>query len=108
MCKTKDLVLIAEAMYKDTPVSIGFKFNKKETCLIAGKIEFNPILHRRDAWDVCDHFNLYWKQIPSMGDKKAYVAGSHCITNHDTVTGENPLKCVTKLAIMMVKQSARG
>jgi len=82
------------------PVSIGtlHRHSSDLTVMVSGTIEFNSYLHRRDAWNILLHYNLYIKPI----ENGQFEAGSHNPNDHRTFVSIDPLKAITEFAYIVV------
>jgi len=91
------MLKIAEDMFDGETVSIGTKhpLSKEITVLLAGRVEFNSYKHRRDAFDVMLHYDLYVKR---EGDH--YIAGRH--NEVEQFWGSTACEALTEAAYRLV------
>jgi len=95
LCKTLKVV---ETMFPDNVVAIGTKhrYTKELTVLLDGRIEMNPVHHRRDAFDTMMHFDLYVKRL----DDGFYECGKHGDST-TSIKRESPTLAITMMAYLV-------
>jgi len=105
------ILVIANDYFKDkqTTVSRGIKYKTghcnninpaDEMILIAGVNEWDPQKHRRDAFDVMDYYNVWFKKIPGG----FYKAGSHDESITETRIGHTPTEAITNFVYALLKE----
>jgi len=95
MCKEDKMLRVASEMFKNENMSVSIGMlhpqSKEVTVLLGGRVEFNSYKHRRDAFDVMEHFGLWFKR---SGDQ--YIAGVH--GESECSTGKSAPIAVTNAA----------
>jgi len=93
---------VVEAMFPDNVVAVATKhrYTRELTVLLDGRIEMNPVHHRRDAFDTMMFFNLYVKKL----NDGFYECGKH-ESSFQSVKNASPTSAIMNMAYSIVVQN---
>jgi len=103
MCSLNKILVVSQYMNPSVISSIGTKHphTKDTTVLLGGRIEFNPVRHRRDSFDVLLELNLWVRFLESTD---LYEAGVH--GEAASAVSLDPLEAITEAAYNTIVRKA--